>query len=91
MTTWKDEAAAIIAEATRHLPDDAPLIERKRAIAAACPSSWRRMSWPQKAWADARREHLIPYGYEPKTKKHAAQKAAAMSDLPLFAAEPGED
>lgn len=82
--TWKQEAAAIIAIATADLPQDAPLIERKRAIDAACPSSWRMMSWPQKAWQAARRDYLVRYGYTPRTKARAARKTAAVGELPLL-------
>lgn len=76
--TWREEAAQIIREATRDLPGDTPLKERMRVVDAACPSDWRRVSWPQKAWQRARREYLVPFGYQPKTK------AARQAGLPLF-------
>ena len=88
--TWKQEAAEIIANATRGLPDDAPLNERKKVINDACPSDWRRMSWPQKAWQAARRDHLMRYGYRPRTKAQAEREAAVVDDLPLFDAVPKE-
>lgn len=84
MATWKEEAAAIIDKATRHLPNDAPLAERKRVINDACPSGWRSTSWPQKAWQAARRDYLVRYGYVPRTKKQAEKEAAVIEDLPLF-------
>lgn len=83
--TWRQEAAAIIADATRDLPADAPLKERKRAVDDAFPWSWHGTSWPRKAWQAARRDYLVPFGYQPKTKK-AKQRAAA--GLPLFKDQP---
>lgn len=83
--TWRQEAAAIIAQATRGLPADAPLSERKRIVDEACPYSWRMVSWPQKAWQAARRDYLVPFGYVPRTKK--AQEQAA-DGMPLFDAPP---
>lgn len=82
--TWREEAAAIIAEATRDLPADTPLSERKRVIAAACPSHWRMMSWPQKAWQAERRDYLVRFGYRPRTKRQAERERAVVEDLPLF-------
>ncbi|WP_265499491.1 hypothetical protein [Paracoccus beibuensis] len=41
---WRQEATEIVANATRRLPDDTPLPERKKVINDACPSSWRMMS-----------------------------------------------
>jgi len=78
--TWKQRAAAIIAEATRDLPTDMPLKERKKVVDAARPG-WGGCSWPRKAWQAARREHLVPFGYQPRTKKARAARAAG---LPLF-------
>lgn len=79
--TWRQEAASIIDDAVKGLPEDTPLVERKRVVDAACPSSWRMMSWPQKAWQAARRDYLVRYGYRPRTKR-ALQ--AAVDGLPLF-------
>lgn len=86
--TWKDEAAEIIRDATASLPDDATLKDRITAINAACPSWWRQMSWPQKAWQAARREYLVRYGYKPRTKKQADKDAAVITELPLFGGTP---
>lgn len=82
--TWREDAAQIIKEATASLPEDATLQERKAAINAACPSSWRMMSWPQKAWQAARRDYLARYGYTPRTKKQREKERAVIGDLPLF-------
>lgn len=82
--TWREEAAEIIARAARDIPDDAPLNERKRVVDAARPH-WGGCSWPRKAWQAARRDYLVRFGYEPKTKARATQKAQAIGDLPLFA------
>ena len=79
--TWREEAAAIIADAVKGLPDDTPLSERKRVVDAACPSWRRMMSWPQKAWQAARRDYLVRYGYRPRTKR---ARQAAVDGLPLF-------
>ena len=81
MTTWRQEAALIIAHATRDLPADAPLHERKRVVEAARPTGWMCASWPKKAWQAARRDYLVRFGYQPRTKK--AQQQAA-EGLPLF-------
>lgn len=80
--TWRQDAAVIIAQATRDLPADATLQDRKRAVDAAFPGCWHGTSWPRKAWQAARRDYLVPFGYQPKTKK-AQQQAKA--GLPLFA------
>ena len=81
--TWREEAAQIIAEATRGLPNDMPLAERTKIVDAARPS-WGGCSWPRKAWQRARREYLVEFGYRPRTKAHAEREAAA---LPLFGEE----
>lgn len=78
--TWREEAAAIIAEATRGLPADMPLNERMKVVDAARPH-WGGCSWPRKAWQAARRDYLVRFGYRPRTKKAKAQRDAA---LPLF-------
>ncbi len=83
--TWRQEAAAIIADATRDLPPDTPLADRQRAVDAARPHGWAYASWPQKAWQAARRDYLVPFGYQPKTKKAKQQAAAGM---PLFEDHP---
>lgn len=84
MSTWREQAALIIDEATGDLPADAPLAVRIAVVDAACPFAWRRMSWPQKAWQAARRDYLIRFGYRPRTKMQMARDAAALSELPLF-------
>ena len=84
MPTWREEAAQIIADAARGLPPNASLSDRMAVIDAACPSSWRMMSWPQKAWQAARRDYLVRYGYRPRTKKQKQREMAVFSDLPLF-------
>ena len=78
--TWRQRAAAIIAAATSHLPADTTLAERQKIVASACPPEWRYVSWPQKAWQAARRDYLVRYGYQPRTKR--AKDAG--SSLPLF-------
>jgi len=82
--TWREEAAAIIADATRALPDDTPLRDRMKAVDAARPDGWMHMSWPQKAWQAARRDYLVRYGYKPRTKAQAERDQAVVEDLPLF-------
>lgn len=81
--TWREEAAAIIVHATRDLPDDAPLHERRQVVDAARPH-WGGCSWPRKAWQSARRDYLTRYGYEPRTKARRERDAAALGELPLF-------
>lgn len=84
--TWRQEAAHIIAHAVRGLPDDAPLHERQRVVDAARPAGWMHMSWPRKAWQAARRDYLVRYGYQPRTKKARGAESAGM---PLFEGERG--
>ncbi|UMA66189.1 hypothetical protein LVO79_07020 [Roseivivax marinus] len=81
MPTCRQEAAEIIAAATRDLPDDLPKKERKKVVDAACPAAWRTMNWPQKAWQAARRDYLVRHGYIPKTKPKESGPPGAM---PLF-------
>lgn len=87
--TWREGFAEIIHEATKALPADLPLADRVKAVDAARPKQgYMSASWPQKAWQAARRDYLVRYGYEPRTKK-AKQRAAAVSEpLPLFDGEP---
>lgn len=88
--TWKAQAASIIAEVTRDLPADMPLKERKRIVDAARPY-WGGCSWPRKAWQAARRDYLVRYGYEPKTKAAAVRRADVTEPPPLFAATAGRE
>ena len=76
--TWRQEAAEIIADAVKSLPHDASLAERITAISDARPAGWKYASWPQKAWQAARRDYLVRYGYQPRTKK------AKEASMPLF-------
>lgn len=80
-STWRQEAAHIIAQAVKGLPDDAPLHERQRVVDAARPRGWMHMSWPKKAWQAARRDYLVRYGYRPRTK---AAREAESAGMPLF-------
>lgn len=82
--TWREEAAKIIADATRDLTEDTPLKERMKVVDAARPH-WGGCSWPRKAWQAARRDYLVRYGYQPRTKKAKEREAAAM---PLFGSAP---
>ena len=82
--TWREDAARIIAEATRDLPPETPLCDRQRAVDQARPSGWNAASWPQKAWQAARRDYLVRYGYRPRTKAQAQKESAVVADLPLF-------
>lgn len=82
--TWKQEAAEIIRQATADLPQDASLKDRIATINAACPYSWRMVSWPQKAWQAARRDYLVRYGYKPRTKAQKQRESAGTDGLPLF-------
>ena len=81
--TWRQQAAEIIAEATRALPDDTPLPYRIETVDAACPH-WGGCSWPRKAWQAARRDYLVRYGYRPRTKAQTERERAVVGDLPLF-------
>lgn len=78
--TWREEAAAIIAEVTRDLPVHTPLKERMKVVDAARPH-WGGCSWPRKAWQAARRDYLVRFGYQPRTKAAKEREVAA---LPLF-------
>lgn len=81
--TWRQQAAEIIAEATRTLPDDTPLPSRIETVDAARPH-WGGCSWPRKAWQAARRDYLVRYGYRPRTKARAELERAVVEELPLF-------
>lgn len=84
--TWRQKAAAIIAEATRGLPDDTAMPHRIKVIDAARSHSGG-CSWPRKAWQAARRDYLVRFGYQPKTKRAQERKMAVAEDLPLFERE----
>ena len=84
--TWRSDFAEIIADETRDLPNDMPLDERIRFIDGVRTKalSCRDCSWGRKAWQAARRDYLIPFGYDPKTKKAKARRESVVADLPLF-------
>lgn len=67
--SWYDSAVETIREATKDLPNDMPLDERKKIVDAAYPFGDRSM-WPYKMWLKARRQYLARFGYR--------------VDLPLF-------
>ena len=83
-TTWRQDAAAIIAEATKELSPDATLQERKRVVAAAKPHWAWVTSWGEKSWLAARRDYLVRYGYVPMTKARKQRDEAVCDPLPLF-------
>lgn len=82
--TWRQECAQIIQDAVRDLPEGMPLDERMKVVDGARPDWYHRASWPKKAWQAARRDYLVRFGYEPRTKKAAERRASAVSELPLF-------
>jgi hypothetical protein len=88
-TTWRQDAAAIIAEVTKDLPHSATLQERKRTVRAARPTWASSTSWGGKAWQSARRDYLLRFGYVPMTKKQKERDAGVCSPLPLFGDEGG--
>lgn len=79
--TERHRCAAIIAAVTADLPRDMPLNERKAAVARACPHWVRGTANSERAWQAARRDYLVPFGYQPMTKK--ARQASA-DGMPLF-------
>lgn len=79
--TERQRCAAVIADAMSALPADYPLKDRKAALARARPTWTRQTAHAEKSWQAARRDYLIPFGYEPMTKKAKASRAAG---LPLF-------
>ena len=81
--TWKQQAALVIERAVRDLPAEASLDDRRKRVDAARPY-WCSEGWPRKAWQAARRDHLVRYGYRPRTKKQRDLEAAALAPLPLF-------
>lgn len=82
--TWLERWAIRIHEAVKDLPDNATLKERTKAVDDARPC-FGGTSWPKKAWQAARRDYLMRYGYEPKTKKQKDRQKAVVGELPLFA------
>ena len=84
--TWRQQAAEVIYQATKHLPDDIPLSERQKVVDDARPG-WVYMSWPRKAWQAARRDYLMRYGYKPRTKAQAERDRQVVTELPLFSDE----
>lgn len=79
--TDRQRCAEIIAAATADLPDDIPLNERKATVARARPYWTRSTSNSERAWQEARRDYLVPFGYQPMTKK---AKQARADGMPLF-------
>ena len=64
--SWYDVAVDTIILATRDLPLDTPLAERKKVVDAAYPFGQRSM-WPYRAWLRARRKYLARFGYRQNT------------------------
>ena len=79
--TEKQRCAEAIAGAMKAVPVDMPLKARKAALDRARPYWTRQTAHAEKSWQAARRDYLIPFGYEPMTKKAKANRAAG---LPLF-------
>lgn len=73
--------SAMIAEATKDLPGDLPLKDRKAAVAKARPYSSRTTAHSEKSWQAARRDYLVRFGYQPLTKR---AKESREEGLPLF-------
>lgn len=66
-STWAERAGMVIWETHKTLPENMPLIDRKREIRKAYP--WgERKGWPYKAWLQAQREYLKRYHTEPHPK-----------------------
>lgn len=83
--TWREEYAELIADGMNEAPADMPLAERIKAVDCLRPKGGAMScSWPQKAWQAARRDYLVPFGYEPKTKKAVERRSAVSEPLPLF-------
>lgn len=80
--TWREEWAADIHAATKDLPESLPLKERIKIVDEVKHRSCGAYStsWGKKSWQAARRDYLVKFGYNPKTKKRAEESAA----LPLF-------
>lgn len=83
--TWRAGFAETIRKATKDLPADFPLTDRIKVVDAARPQQgFMSASWPQKAWQAARRDYLVPFGYEPRTKRARQLREAVIEPLPLF-------
>lgn len=79
--TDRQRCAEIIAAATADLPADMPLNERKSVVARARPHWAHNTANSERAWQAARRDYLVPFGYQPMTKKAKRDRAEGM---PLF-------
>lgn len=66
MSTWRDDAIAIIGRAHDALPADADLKARKRALRDACPHEFRSTSWGRKVWGKAATQYLLKHGMKPR-------------------------
>jgi hypothetical protein len=67
MSAWRKEAAAVIREAHKTVPEGATLKERAAIIDAAYPFGPRQYH-PYKMWLKERAEYLRAYGYRPKPR-----------------------
>ncbi len=82
--TWREDWAADIHAATKHLSGDLPLSDRIKVVNAVkdqSPGAYST-SWGKKSWQAARRDYLCRFGYQPKTKPKARCEETAT--LPLF-------
>lgn len=64
MTTWREEAIAVIGEVHAALPEDADLKTRRAALRTARPHWFAGTSWGRKVWAAAARQYLEKHGQE---------------------------
>lgn len=89
--TWREDCADVIFAATKDLARDLPLSERIKVVDAARPSWVRQTSWGKKSWQAARRDYVVPFVYQPKTKKAAERRASVVSELPFFELSDGSN
>lgn len=66
MTTWRDEALAIIGNVHNSLPVDADLKARQKALKDARPYWFKDTSWGRKVWQSAQRQYLEKFGLKPR-------------------------
>lgn len=82
-STWRASARSFIAQATAHLPDDATLAERKKALHDAGGLFHGNTSWGRKIWGQECRKYYERHG-QPKRKPRPVEASPRFADDIVF-------
>lgn len=79
--TWIDRARAFIAEATKDLPPEVTLKERRALLRSIGWQFHGNTHWGRKKWALATREHLVCHGAPPRKARPVKNQLRFADDI----------